>query len=47
MTKEDITHTIAKKKIDTVKKTEKLQASNKTIDISIRNKPEKGKSLDK
>ena len=38
---------LAKKKIDTVNKTDKSQASNKTVDISSRNKSEQGKSLDK
>ena len=45
--REAITSPIAKKKIDTVNKTEKSQASNKTVDTSSSNKSDKGKSLDK
>ena len=44
--KEDISPPIAKK-IDTVKKTEKPQASKRKKDESIRNKADKGKSLNK
>ena len=47
MVKEAITHPIAKNKIDKVNKTEKSQASNKTLDTSISKKSDKGKSLDK
>ena len=43
--KKDITHTIAKKKIDTVNRTDKSQEYNKKIDTSSRNKSEKVKSL--
>ena len=39
--KESITPTITKKKIDTVNKTEKSQASNKTVDTPRSNKSEK------
>ena len=42
-----ITYPIAKKKIDTVKKTDKSQASNKTLDTPISNESGKVKSLDK
>ena len=45
--KESRTHTIAKKNIDKFNKTEKSQASNKTIDTSSSNKSDKGKSFDK
>ena len=45
--KESFTPTVAKKKIDTVNKTEKSQASNKIVDPSIRNKYDKCESLDK
>ena len=41
--KKDITHTIAKKKIDTVNRTDKSQAYNKKIDTSSSNKYDKGK----
>ena len=44
--KEAITPPIARK-IDTVNKTDKSQASDKTVDTSSSNKSEKGKSLDK
>ena len=47
MVKEAITPPIAKKKIDEVNKTEKSQASNKTIDGYSSNKSDKVKSLDK
>ena len=40
--KESITPPIVKKKIDTVTKTEKWQASNKTVDTPSRNKYYKG-----
>ena len=43
--KEAITPSIAKKKIDTVNKTEKPQASERKKDKSISNKSDKGKSL--
>ena len=45
--KESITPPLKKKKIDTFNKTDKSQASNKTVDTSRRNKSDKGKSLDK
>ena len=45
--KEAITPPIAKKKINKVNKTEKTQASNKTVDTSRSNKYYKGESLDK
>ena len=46
--KEAITHHISeKKKIDTVNKTDKSQASNKTVDIPKSNKTDKVKSIDK
>ena len=46
--KEAITTTISSKKImDTVKKTEKSQASNKTVDTPKINKTDTVKSLDK
>ena len=41
--KESITPPIAKKNIDTVKKTEKSQASNTKVDTSSSNKSEKVK----
>ena len=41
--KEAITPPIEKKKIYTVKKIEKSQASNKKVDTYSRNKPDKGK----
>ena len=47
MVKESITPTIAKNNIDTVNKTDKIQASNEKIDISSSNKSYKDKSLDK
>ena len=47
MKKEDITHTIATNKIDTVNKTYKPQASKGKKDNPIRNKSEKSTSLDK
>ena len=47
MAKEAITHPISKTKFDTVNKTEKSQASNKTVDTTRSNKYEKVKSLDK
>ena len=45
--KEDITPTIAKNKIDTVKKTDKPQAYKSKKDKSISNESYKGRSLDK
>ena len=45
--KEAITPPIAKNNIKTVNKTEKSQASNKTVDTSSSNKSDKVKSLDK
>ena len=46
--KENITPPItAKKKIDTINKIEKSQASNKTVDTPRINKTDKVKSLDK
>ena len=48
MVEEDITPLISEKNnIDTVKKTEKKQASNKTIDTPKSNKTDKVKSIDK
>ena len=47
LVKEPITPPIAKKNIYTVKKKDKSQASNKTVDTSRSNKSEKVKSLDK
>ena len=47
LVKEAITPPIAKNNIDTVNKTDKSQASNKTVDTSSRNKSDKVKSLDK
>ena len=44
---EAITHPIAKNKIDTINKRDKPQASKIKKDKSIRNKPDKGISLDK
>ena len=44
---ESITPPIEKKKIDTVNKTEKSQASIKKLDTSSSNRSENGKSLDK
>ena len=44
--KEAITPPIEKKKIYTVKKIEKSQASNKKVDTYSSNKYDKGKSLD-
>ena len=46
MVKESITPPISKHKVDTVNKTEKSQASKKTVDTSSSNKYGKGKSLD-
>ena len=45
--KEAITSPIAKNNIDTVKKTDKSQAYNKTVDTYRSNKYDKGKPLDK
>ena len=47
MAKESISPPIAKNNIDAVNKTEKTQASNKTVYTPIRNKYEKVKSLNK
>ena len=48
MVKEAVTPPIlSKKKIDTFNKTEKSQASNKTVDRPKSNKTDKGKSIDK
>ena len=45
--KDTITATISKNNIDTVNKTEKSQASNKTVDTYSSNKSDKSRSLDK
>ena len=48
MVEEATTYPISeKRKIDTVKKTEKLQASKKTVEISKRNKTDTVKTKDK
>ena len=45
--KETIAPPISKYNIDTFNKTQKSQASNKTVDTISKNKSDKGKALDK